>query len=324
MTQMKQSSLTQPPHRWKAFAALAKSGIVSLVVLSVGGGYLIGQSFEHQFDLIRFLKTLLGILLLSAGSGALNQVQERHIDAKMPRTQNRPLPSGTISLNEAITFVGVTLTAGAILLSTIDRVLLGLGIFAVLSYNGLYTLWWKRKMPFAAVPGAIPGALPILMGYLAALPQPTLNLETSAAGYFLFALLFYWQMPHFWVLAMKYREDYAEGSIPTLPVALGNEKTKAHIWIWGLGYIAIPLVAPGFLPALGSLYMTLASLTSLWVLWEMNQFRRAAQPATGTSKGWLRFFLAVNFSLIFYLIAMVVDLWWIYFLPEISNLPAYW
>jgi protoheme IX farnesyltransferase len=319
MTRTDASPMTHPQPRWKDFAALAKSGIVTLVVISVGAGYLIGQSFEHPFHLPRFLLTLIGILLLSGGSGALNQVQEHEIDRKMPRTQGRPLPAGKVSLKEAWVFVTFSIISGTLILAWIHPILLGLGVFAVLSYNGLYTLWWKRKMPFAAIPGAIPGALPILMGYLAAQPEPSLNLHAAAPGYFLFALLFYWQMPHFWVLALKYREDYAQGGFPTLPVALGTEKTAAHIAFWGLGYAALPLVAPGFFPALGSIYMACASLTSLWVLVELFRFQKTPQPTSGTTQGWLRFFLSVNFSLILYLLAMVVDLWSIYLLPRISN-----
>src|SRR6185437_16687128 len=93
-----------------------------------------------------------------------------------------------------------------------------LGLLAVLSYNGLYTLWWKRRWSYAAIPGAIPGALPILMGHYAAAGH-----LGAPAGIYLFLLLFFWQMPHFWVLALRFRADYEKGDFPTLPVTHGPE-----------------------------------------------------------------------------------------------------
>src|SRR6478735_8703304 len=90
---------------WAVYRELSKSGIVALVLISVLGGYLAGHPFERPLDWIRLLETLLGILLLSSGSSALNQYQERHIDAQMPRTAKRPIPSGRISANGALVFV---------------------------------------------------------------------------------------------------------------------------------------------------------------------------------------------------------------------------
>src|SRR6185295_14280231 len=111
----------------KLYRELSKSGIVALVLISVLGGYLIGHSPETPFDFTRLFVTLFGVLFLASGSSALNQIQERHIDAAMPRTAKRPLPSGRISLGHAWAFVAVTLTLGLFNLASLGRELLGYG-----------------------------------------------------------------------------------------------------------------------------------------------------------------------------------------------------
>ena len=289
-------------HKWSALKELSKSGIVTLVLITVTAGYLAGHSHQTPFDTSRFFLTLIGILFLSSGSSALNQFQERERDKKMPRTANRPLPSGRISSTEALVIIGFSIAVGLILLAQVSLTQLALGLVAVASYNGLYTLWWKRSHAHAAIPGAIPGALPILMGYSAAAGK-----LWTPGGLYLFGLLFFWQMPHFWVLAIKYQEDYRKGGFPTLPVARGTEITTQEITLWGLGYIALSILAPLFLPV-GGLYIATALLLGFWLLWELFGFARAPE-----SKRWLRFFLGINLSLIVYLGALVCDLWLIRF-----------
>jgi protoheme IX farnesyltransferase len=284
------------------YRELSKSGIVALVLISVLGGYLIGQPFEVPLSLSGLSLTLFGVLFMASGSSALNQLQERHVDASMPRTARRPLPSGRMSVAAVRAFVAATLVLGLSLLAAVDTSVLWLGIAAIISYNGLYTLWWKRHWAYAAVPGAVPGALPILMGYAAASHH-----IWTPGGIYLFFILFYWQMPHFWVLALKFENDYRLGGFPTLPVARGPQVTVFQIVIWCLAYVGLALIAPLFLKT-RLIYMTIALAVSLKVLWELRAFVRAPDH----SKSWLRFFLWVNFSLIFYIAAAALDLWSIY------------
>jgi protoheme IX farnesyltransferase len=284
------------------YRELSKSGIVALVLISVLGGYLIGQPFEVPLSFFRLAMTLFGVLFLASGSSALNQYQERHIDAEMPRTAKRPLPSGRMTPRGVLIFVFVTLFLGLGILAWVSLEVLALGITAVVFYNGLYTIWWKRRWAYAAVPGAIPGALPILMGHVAAchnLFQP--------GGIYLFFILFYWQMPHFWVLALRFEKDYRMGGFPTLPVARGTSVTVSRILVWCLAYVALALIAPFFLKT-RFIYMAIALAVSFKVLWELRSFVRAPDQ----SKAWLRFFLWINFSLIFYIAAAAADLWSIY------------
>ncbi len=260
------------------------------------------------FDTLRFAQTLVGILLLASGSAALNQLQEVALDSRMPRTARRPLPSGEISRTEAIAFTSVALAGGAALLFTLDAKVGWLGLLALACYNGLYTLWWKPRWAFAAVPGAVPGALPVLMAHLAASGD-----LRAPGGWYLFFILFFWQMPHFWVLALRYRADYEAGGVPTLPVALGAGVAVAHTVLWCLAYVALALVAPLFLPV-GSVYLVTALATGAVLLTLLRSFAR--NPESGR---WLTFFLGVNFSLIVLLAALAADLWSVYLIPWLTR-----
>ena len=293
------------------YRELAKSGIVALVLISVLGGYLCGHPFERPLDWLHLNKTLVGIFLLAAGSSALNQVQEMEVDARMPRTAKRPLPSGRISKFHALVFCFLTICGGISILSSLGQPLAWLGGTAVISYNGLYTLWWKRRWAFAAIPGAIPGALPILMGYAAAS-----GTVWSRGGLYLFFILFYWQMPHFWSLAIRFREDYFSGGFPTLPVAKGISKTRFHTTVWSFSYVALGLSAPLFLQT-GWTYFTISFLTGAKVLWELRKYLQATRSdidgeTSAAKQYWLPFFLWINFSLIFYIFGAVIDLWSVY------------
>lgn len=288
---------------------LSKSGIVTLVLISVLGGYFIGVPAGNPLDLARLLLTLLGILLLSSGSSALNQLQEIEPDRKMARTAKRPLPSGRVSPRQAGAFVAFCLVSGLALLAVLDLRLLAMGAAATFSYNVLYTLWWKPRWAFAAIPGAIPGALPIWMGHVASAQR-----LWEPAGLYLFGLLFFWQMPHFWVLALRYSGDYASGGFPTLPVKKGRPLTVAHIAIWAVCYVAMAWLAPLFMP-LGGLYFATAAVFSIAVLVELVRFARSP----GHTR-WLQFFLWVNLSLVGLLAGMALDRWkWTFLTPWLTR-----
>ena len=153
-------------------------------------------------------------------------------------------------------------------------------------------------MAFGAVPGAIPGAMPVVIGYAV----NTTNIFDPACVY-LFLVLFLWQMPHFWALAIRYREDYSSGGIPVLPVSLGVPATLYHMGLYTLAYVGVAMMAPWFLKA-NVFYLLLVVPISLKVLWEFSKYFR-----TNASQSWLPFFLWTNLSLIIYLAVPVVDKW---------------
>lgn len=294
-----------PPTFFRDMLALTKSEIVLLEIITLAAGYFIGQTLETSINWGRFVTVTWGVACLALASGALNQIQERKEDSQMDRTRSRPLPSGRISVGLAIGVTLLLLIVGIFLLSRVSTSVLVLGLLAVVSYNGLYTMWWKRKMAFAAIPGAIPGALPILIGFQAAVEN-----MADLRGYYLFAILFFWQMPHFWVLALKYSKDYDQGGFPTLPVAKGAQVTRFQIVLWCLAYVAVGLLSTLFFP-MGIIGVAGSILIGAWLLFELVRFLKHSEQKT-----WLRFFLSINFSLLLYLFFISADLWSILLHPR--------
>jgi protoheme IX farnesyltransferase len=286
----------------RLFLDLTKSGIVVFVLVSGLAGYFLSWPPYEPIDLSHLVITMLSLYFFSAGSFALNQVQEWRIDREMPRTRERPIPSGRVSVAQA-SFIGFAFVAlGTACGLLISPLVCGLGLLTVVLYNLLYTLYWKKKWAFGAVPGAIPGAMPVVIGYAA----NTNNLATPQLFY-VFMLLFLWQMPHFWSLAIKFKDDYKMGGIPVLPVMIGTEATLFHMGLYMFAYVALAIAAPWFTGVYWA-YGFLVIPFCFKILYEFFMYYRA-----GGKKRWLPFFLWTNFSILVFLIAPVIDTWWRYF-----------
>src|SRR5262245_50323477 len=148
-----------------AYAELSKFGIVLLVLVSAGAGFMLRAPLGPDFPWLQGLLVLVGVMLLSSGASALNQVQERRRDALMARTAGRPIPSGRLTTPQGLLFAAVAIAAGtATLWFGLGKTAGVLGLIAAVFYNGVYTTWLKPTSPFAAVPGAIPGAIPPVIG----------------------------------------------------------------------------------------------------------------------------------------------------------------
>jgi protoheme IX farnesyltransferase len=293
-----QNFLLWNPLKFQAYKELSKSNIVLLVLFTTSCGYLIGYHPEKPFYLAHFFWTLVGVGCSAAGSCALNQIQEIKQDSLMRRTQARPLPSKRLSLPEAFVFSLLTLLGGLGLLSRLDLRLASLTLLTIFAYNGLYTTWWKRIHPFAAIPGALPGALPVLIGFFSSSGQ-LLNPQ----GIYLFSVLFFWQMPHFWALALRYQTDYQTAGFPTLPVKKGRELTLHAITLWCLAFMGLMSLSPFFF----SLHLaTIAGITLVNGLLgiQLGRYMRNSE----LPKAWIQFFLSVNFSMIFFFLLLVIDL----------------
>jgi heme o synthase len=206
------------------------------------------------FDSTQLLATMFGTALTAAGANALNQLLERDVDARMERTRNRPLPAGRWSPAEAFAFgAGLALVGVLLLAYAVNTLTAALGLFSVLSYVLVYTPL-KRTTPHSTLIGAVPGALPIVMGVTAATGT------IDARAIVLFLILVFWQLPHFYAIAWLYRDDYARGGFPMLPVLDKDGSKTAAASIRALSVLIPVSLAPTFLGMAGWSYFVAALL----------------------------------------------------------------
>jgi protoheme IX farnesyltransferase len=286
---------------FKAYVKLTKLGIGLFVMITGLAGYAASLPLGQGLDLLEPVLLLMGLYFLSGGSFAINQAQEWRADAQMPRTASRPVPSGAISVWQAY-LLGILFCVGGLgALLLLSPLAAGLGLLTVVLYNGIYTLYWKKKWAFGAVPGAIPGAMPVVIGYSA-------NSQHifSPDSVYLFLILFLWQMPHFWSLAVRYKDDYEKGGFPVLPARIGVERTLYHVGLYTFTYIGVALAAPWFVNT-HVLYLLVVLPLAIKVLWEFFSYYSG-------KKTWLPFFLWVNLSMLAFICVPVFDRWFRYFI----------
>jgi protoheme IX farnesyltransferase len=246
----------------KDYLELTKPRITLLILVCTAVGYWFacGASFQ-SFQWTIPAHALFGTALLASGTSALNQWYEVDSDAKMRRTRERPLPAGRIKRAHGLAF-GLLLSAAgfADLWHGTNRLAAALGLFTLLSYLLVYTPL-KQRSPACTTVGAIPGAMPPLIGYAAA------GHGIDAGAVALFLILFVWQFPHFDAIAWMYRDDYARGGIRMLPVIEpSGESTARRVVICSVLLIPVSL-APFFLGMTGALYMAAAIAAGVGVLY---------------------------------------------------------
>lgn len=186
---------------------------------------------------------LTAIFLLACGASVINQVQEKAEDARMDRTKNRPIPSARLSPENALLIAALLVMTGLALLAAMHLwICLLLGLVNILWYNGFYT-WLKKKTAFAVVPGALSGVIPVFMGWSAAgatlFQRPVLLLAF---------FIFMWQIPHFWLLMLRYREEYRLAGFPVMTDHFGEHQFRNIIlaWVAGATGTSIVLIFSGF------------------------------------------------------------------------------
>jgi heme o synthase len=227
--------------RANAYVALTKPDVSFLVLMTTAAGYYMGA--RGPVSWLHLSQTVFATLLIAAGTATLNHYVERESDRYMRRTASRPLPSGQLQPREALVFGIVLSIAGALdLYFTAGLLASALGVLTCLSYLLAYTPLKKRTV-WATFVGAFPGAIPPMIGWVAA----TGALDRGA--WLLFAILFFWQFPHFHAIAWMYREDYARAGIQMLPV-VDREGTRTFRQII---LTAVALVAVSLLPAVTGL-----------------------------------------------------------------------
>jgi protoheme IX farnesyltransferase len=245
----------------RQYIELTKPRITWLILMSTGVGYFFGLDRQASFNWALLIHTLVGTGLIASGTAALNQWWERESDKLMRRTASRPLPMGLLTANRALWFGIVLALAGAAELAIWVNVLAALlGAFTLAAYLFVYTPM-KSRTHLSTVVGALPGAMPPLMGYAAS--SGLLNREAWS----LFFILFVWQFPHFLAIAWMYRDDYARAGIQMLPVVEPDGKsTSRQIILYATTLIPISLL-PVLLGMSGTIYLVGAMILGLWFLY---------------------------------------------------------
>jgi len=286
--------LESPARRLLVFAELTKLRIAVVSTLSAATGYVV---FRRTMD-PGILTSCLGVLLLAMGACALNEFQDRDLDARMARTRRRPIPGGAMKPATALAVAMLLVLGGFLVLWLVHNLPAALiGLFAVAWYNGVYT-YLKRVWAFAVVPGALIGALPPAIGWTAGGGRP-LDPQVVALSFFFFI----WQVPHFWLLLFAHGNDYAEAGLPSLTRLFSRRQLASLTFIWMLATLA------------SSLLLSLYGLTDspwvnmglvvcgIWLAWEATRLLR------GYSRERLfpPAFRSINLYALFVMALLVVD-----------------
>jgi protoheme IX farnesyltransferase len=256
----------KPGNKIKDYLELAKIKIMVPVSLTGFTGYFI---FNSHITLKIFIITL-GILIMAISASVLNQLQEVELDSKMTRTQDRPLPSGKITPEQAIIFFFLTLLSGTALIYFSGNLTAALiGLFTVFWYNGIYT-YAKRITAFAVVPGAVTGALPPLIGWVAAGGE-----VWDKSIIFVEFMFFIGQVPHFWLLIMKYGEEYEKAGIPSLTGILSRSQINRLTFTWVVTSVIAALFLCHFGIIRSGVITVILIIASAIIIWQFSElFKR--------------------------------------------------
>lgn len=230
--------------------------------LAISFSALIGSILYENSVSLNTVYVFIGVFLLSASASALNQIQERNIDALMDRTKTRPIPSKQITLRTAYGIVivlgilGVAFLLATSILSTL------LGIFNMLWYNAIYTPL-KRKTTFAVLIGAVTGAVPPAIGWCAVGGGIT-DTTILLVAFFMFL----WQMPHFWLLLIKFRNDYQKAGFAMLTTTTSDKKIRHIMFIWILSTSVSSLFFPLFHVISGGFYIVSLLIINAFIIWQ--------------------------------------------------------
>src|SRR6202142_1375633 len=248
------------------YYTLTKPEVNLLILMTTSAGYYLAS--RGPMRLWGLVNTLVGPLLVASGTATLNQWMERVWDGQMRRTASRPLPSGRLSGREALLFgVMLSVVGGVYLLLTVNGLAALLAISTLLSYLLIYTPL-KRKTPLCTLLGAFPGAMPALIGWAGA------SAKIEPHAWFLFAILFLWQFPHFLAIALMYRDDYTQAGYKMLPrFDLDSRFTRAEMIAFTVILIVttmLPLVDRG-----GPIYLSGMFLAGVFLLYHVTKLARS-------------------------------------------------
>lgn len=273
---------------------LGKVRITFAVALTTITGYVLAK---EAFDTGILLPSI-GIFLLACGSSAINHYQERERDAKMERTKDRPIPSGRISPGGALAYAMVLTLAGSWLLLVSSGFLgMQLGLLALLWYNGIYTPL-KKRTAFAVVPGAVIGAIPPLVGWVAgggSLADP----RALMIAFFFFI----WQVPHFWLLMLKYGNEYKKAGYPSITEVLNQKQIRRITFIWIFATVVSAFMLPVFGVVDSWITVVAMFIASIWliVIFAGLIFRKEREFKP------FHYFMRINYYILIIIVFLSID-----------------
>jgi protoheme IX farnesyltransferase len=280
---------------WRDYFDLCKPKVVALLLLTSVVGVVLASP-PGGISLFILIISTIGIGMGAAAGAAINQIVERESDAKMARTENRPLPKGRVSQQNAFIFAVLLATASVFILTALINVLTAVLTFAsMIGYAVIYTMYLKKATPQNIVIGGLAGATPPLLGWT------SVTGSIDPHGLLLVLIIYTWTPPHFWALAIHRRDDYAKVNLPMLPVTHGIEFTKYSI----LGYTILMFMVT-LLPYLaymrGEIYLVSAVLLGFYFFYKvfMLMFSKRKNAAIST------FVYSINYLMLLF-VAMVAD-----------------
>jgi len=245
----------------RGYVALTKPRVLLLVIFT--GLPAMGMAAGGWPSAGFACATLLGIALSAAAANTFNCYIERDLDARMERTRTRPLPSHEITPGAALAFgLALAVVSTALLYTLAGPGVAALGVATILFYVFVYTIWLKPRSPFNAVVGGAAGAAAPLIA------DAAVNGSIGAAGWMLFAIIFFWQPPHVWAIALYRKSDYVRAGIPMLPNVIGDQPARWRMLWYTLALVPVSL-APVPLGLLGGVYLAVALVLDAWFTWHV-------------------------------------------------------
>ncbi|AZS17188.1 heme o synthase [Paenibacillus lutimineralis] len=280
---------------WKDFIALTKPGILRSNLIAAFAGFWVASQWHLQYG--KLILMLLGTVLVMASSCVFNNYFDRDLDMKMARTQNRVLPTGKMSPKTVLWYAIILGILGLSVLFIGNGLLAGVfGVIGMLVYVVVYTLWLKRSSTWSTSVGGISGAMPPVIGYVAAAGKVDLG------AVLLFAMLFLWQPPHFWALGIRRVEEYRAAGFPLLPVVKGIPRTKLQMIPYLVLLLPIPILMYVY-DYTGMWFLIIGELLSVsWLLMALKGFRSQENDA------WAKrvFLFSINYLTVS-MIVMILD-----------------
>jgi heme o synthase len=258
------------PAAWRCYVELTKPRVVALITFTAMVGTMLASSGVPSLATLAWASA--GIALAAASAATLNHALERQIDAQMPRTRARPLPSGRVSTRGAIAFAAVlAASATGVLVALVNVVTAVLTFVSLIAYAGFYTLWLKHATPQNIVIGGVAGAMPPVLGWTA------ITGRVDANALLLFLIIFVWTPPHFWALAIARRAEYERTGIPMLPVTHGIAHTRLQILLYTILLTVVTLL-PFLTGMSGLLYLGAALILDAGFLYHALALKCSSRP----------------------------------------------